>query len=446
MRKIQVSLLLSVVIFATGCPKPKYQPSVNFKNPTQLVAEINYYIDTQRQAYNAALDANPPNIDKARRIRNELIEGALPYIDGSYSDFIADKQAGRDRDNFVLDLIDLSTAASVGITKGERALQVIGVGLTAFRGGRKSADANFYKDTSMPILISKMDGNRAKVHAAILEKESKPVADYPLGAAVADIVEYYNAGTLVRAFTQLQQDTAIKTQESESKLADIKKNLGIKGAPTAEEIKASAENSAALRALWAPFGAANKKLETAEKTIATANTDIDNAGPEITAADQSIGEATAKVNAATTKTAKATAQAALDSANASKLVAETKKSSAETTKRAAEEAKATAIIARDDAFKKLQGVYQAIAADSKLSPYLDKVTDNPTLTAKRKRDLQGFLDLIKENKTPETDDDKKNLAMAYANVLGDFSIIVIDKFKDEPELNQHLQEILKANK
>jgi len=446
MRHLQISLLLIVALFATGCPKPKYRPSVSFKNPTQLIAEINEYINDQKEEYDKALVANPPDTDKAKRIRNELIEGALPYIDGAYADFIADKQAGRDRDNFVLDLIDLSSAAAVGITKGERALQVIGVGLTAFRGGRKSADANFYKDTSMPILISKMDGNRAKVHAAILEKESKPVADYPLGAAVADIVEYYNAGTLVRAFTQLQQDTAIKTEDAESKLADIKKNLGIRAAPTAGEIKASKENSDALRALWAPFGVANTKLKTAETTIATADTDIASAGPDITLADQSIGEATAKLAATKTKAEKATAQAALDTANAAKLVAETKKKSGETSKAAAEETKAAAITTRDDAFKKLQGVYQAIAADSKLSPFLEKVTDNPNLVPKRKRDLQASLDLIKENKTPETDAEKEKLARAYADVLGDFSKIVIDKFKDEPELNQRLQEILKANK
>jgi hypothetical protein len=222
MRHLQISLLLLLVGFSTGCPKPKYAPSVDFKNPSSLVGKINEHIDNKRRAYESAMAENPPNMDRAMRIRNELIEDAIPFIDGSYLDFITAMQAGRDRNNFVLDLVELGAAASVGITKGERPLQIIGVALTAFRGGRRSLDANFYKDQSTPILISKMDGNRAKVRATILTREKGKPDDYSLGAAVADLVDYYNAGTLVRAFTQLQQDTAVITKESEDKVRILK--------------------------------------------------------------------------------------------------------------------------------------------------------------------------------------------------------------------------------
>jgi hypothetical protein len=215
--KLRISFLLCVVIFATGCPK--YRPTVDFKNPNSLVAKINEHIKAQTNLYAAALGSSPA---QAKQIRNELIEDALPYMDGAYIDFITDIQAGRDRNNFLLDLVELGTAASVGITKGERPLQIIGVALTAFRGGRRSLDANFYKDQSTPILISKMDGNRAKVRTTILEREKKEVGDYPLGAAVSDLVDYYNAGTLVRAFTQLQQDTALITKQSEDDVLVLK--------------------------------------------------------------------------------------------------------------------------------------------------------------------------------------------------------------------------------
>ena len=217
MKRIQISFLLSVVVFATGCPK--YSPKVDFKDPNSLVAKINAYVAAQQTLYLQALGNNP---GQAKQIRNELIENALPYIDGAYVDFITDIQAGRDRQNFMLDLVELGTAASVGITKGERPLQIIGVALTAFRGGRRSLDANFYKDQSTPILISKMDGNRAKVRLTILAREKMEVGDYPLGAAVSDLVDYYNAGTLVRAFTQLQQDTAVLTKQAEEDVLVLK--------------------------------------------------------------------------------------------------------------------------------------------------------------------------------------------------------------------------------
>lgn len=234
--KLRISLLLCAVVFATGCPK--YRPSVDFKNPSSLVAKINAHIASKQSLYVAALGSSP---SQARQIRNELIENALPYIDGAYIDFITDIQAGRDRNNFLLDLVELGAAASVGITKGERPLQIIGVALTAVRGGRRSLDANFFKDQATPILISKMDGNRARVRATILNREKGSVDDYPLGAAIGDLVDYYNAGTLVRAFTELQKDTALKTKESEDEV------LVLKGVPltrpSTEEITREAQDS-----------------------------------------------------------------------------------------------------------------------------------------------------------------------------------------------------------
>lgn len=217
MRKIQLCVLALAAVFATGCPK--YRPSVDFNDKGTFVNRVNNHFADMQSRYFAALPKDPAT---AQTIRNELIEDSLPYIDGAYVDFITDIQRGRDRINFVADVIELGTTAAVGITNGERPLQILGVALTAFRGGRRSADLNFYKDQSTPILISKMDGNRAKVRATILTREKGSVKDYPMGAAIADIVDYYNAGTLVRAFTELSKDTAVQTQASENRVLELK--------------------------------------------------------------------------------------------------------------------------------------------------------------------------------------------------------------------------------
>lgn len=214
MRKIQLCVLAFAAVFATGCPK--YRPKVDFNNKSSLVNRVNERFKDWQTEYYAALKVK--DLARAKTARNELLEEALPYIDDAYIDFITDIQAGRDRTNFLADLIELGTSGAVGITNGERPLQILGVALTAFRGGRRSADLNFYKDQSTPILISKMDGNRAKVRTTILTREKQEVSDYPVGAAMADIVDYYNAGTLVRAFTELAKDTAVQTQQSEEVL------------------------------------------------------------------------------------------------------------------------------------------------------------------------------------------------------------------------------------
>src|ERR1043166_127216 len=227
MKTAQLFLLVSTLIFATGCPK--YRPAVDFKNPNSFIGRLNEHIKTRQLDYLNALASLPAGPAKAKLIRNELIEDALPFIDSAYIDFITDLQAGRDRANFVADLVEPGTTGTVGITKGERPLQILGVGLTAFRGGRRSADLNFFKEQTTPVLISKMDGNRAEVRATILNREKEEVTTYSMGAAIGDIVEYYNAGTLVRAFTALAQDTAVQTKKSED---DV---LVLKGVPITPE-------------------------------------------------------------------------------------------------------------------------------------------------------------------------------------------------------------------
>jgi hypothetical protein len=210
---------LSLAVFATGCPK--YKPKVNFNDTNNLAKQINDHFTDKQKQYFAAMISN----DNARAMkrRNELIEDALPYIDSAYMDFITDIQAGRDRSNFVADLIDLGASAAIGITNGERPLQILGIALTAFRGGRSSANLNFYKEQTTPILISKMDGNRANVRAIILQREEQGIDRYPIGAAIRDIVDYYNAGTLVRAFTELSKDTATQTQQAEKRVLQLQR-------------------------------------------------------------------------------------------------------------------------------------------------------------------------------------------------------------------------------
>lgn len=218
MKKLHLYLLLGIVVFATGCPK--YKPKVDFdRNANTFVNKLNVFINAKHQDYLRTLGNNQ---DAAKRARNEAIEEVLPYIDSAYMDYITDLQAGRDRTNFVADLIELGGSAAVGIVNGERPLQIIGVGLTAIRGGRRSADLNFYKEQTVPVLINKMDGNRAKVRATILIREKDPVDTYTFGAAISDIVDYYNAGTLVRAFTELQKDTAISTRQAEEDVLVLK--------------------------------------------------------------------------------------------------------------------------------------------------------------------------------------------------------------------------------
>ena len=204
MRILQLPILVAVVTLTTACPQGPSKQFPNTKNSKSLVQNINEYLKKVQNSFDDAIVKDPTDATgEARRIRNDALDSVLAVIDDNYTNYISDIETRRSSTDFVLDVIDLGTGVATGITKGERPNQILGIALTGFRGGRRSAELSFYKQQTTPILITKMDDNRANVLADILEKRSETGANYSMKAAIRDMVNYYNAGTLVRAFTEL---------------------------------------------------------------------------------------------------------------------------------------------------------------------------------------------------------------------------------------------------
>lgn len=240
MRGLVLSLLLGTVALTTGCPQG---PSKNFPNDINpnsgktdsksLVANINHYLTDAQTRYNAALVAHPDDASEvAKQIRNDAIDDALAVIDSNYQDYISSIERKRATTDFLLDVIELGTGAATGIAKGERPNQILGIALTAFRGGRTSSELNFYKQQTTPILINKMDDNRSTALAEIIPKKSSPVSEYSLKAAIRDIVDYYNGGTLVRAFTELAKTTGAQALASQARVRHLSGPLTISSIPS----------------------------------------------------------------------------------------------------------------------------------------------------------------------------------------------------------------------
>jgi hypothetical protein len=243
MRKLQLCFLLGSLIFATGCPN---EPSKQFpKNAgtskNSLVNNINVYLAAQQTKY-----YKDPTTGKDTR--NEAIEDIIGVIDDNYNNFINNLDNRRSKTEFIADVVEIGTTGTIGIVKGtQRTIQILGIALTAFRGGRKSADLSFYKQQTTPILIAKMDDNRAKVYAKIFEKKQKSISEYSMKEAIRDLVGYYNAGTLIRAFTELSKDTAASAKASEDKVT----RLELHGIPpsTISTEEATADANRALNVL-----------------------------------------------------------------------------------------------------------------------------------------------------------------------------------------------------
>src|SRR5215213_31158 len=254
MKKTPLYLLLSLVLFATGCPNG---PSKDFNNDN-FAARVNAFLAKEQQDYINNVTSNPK---EAKRVRNDMIDKALAVIDSNYNDYISRLQTRRSTTDFLADVIELGTGAAAGIAKGERPNQILGIALTAFRGGRRSAELNFYKEQTTPILITKMDDNRSKVQAAILSHQSKEVGEYSMNAAIRDIVAYYNAGTLARAFTELSKATSDSARVSEEAVRVLRGDPDISSIPSLKEAQTADDIQSQRESLESQFRAAEAEAK-----------------------------------------------------------------------------------------------------------------------------------------------------------------------------------------
>jgi hypothetical protein len=221
MKLIQISLLLCVVGLATGCPKTRTtMPSaigdkLIQKEADQLVTLANNY-DTAIASGTAA------DLGKAQLYRNELMHVGILLIDDNYNQFENDLFVKRATTNVAGDLTELGVAAATGITNGERVKTILAIALTAFKGGRKSIDVNFFRERSTEIIALKMRASRARILQTIYQGLAVPVDKYPLGAGLDDLINYLNAGSLNSALLELAQDTGQDARNARASAAEFK--------------------------------------------------------------------------------------------------------------------------------------------------------------------------------------------------------------------------------
>ena len=172
---------------------------------------------------------NLDGLNEAARIRNSVLNNGRGLIDQVYMKYASAIAENRSTTDFLADIAELAGGAAVGSIKGTpRALNLIGVFLTAFRGGRKSADLNFYREIPTSTLINHMSAARETVLANIFEKQKLDANAYDFDAALSDLIRYLYEGSLLVAVNRMNQDSAIKAQAAE----DLRKKYeGVQTSP-----------------------------------------------------------------------------------------------------------------------------------------------------------------------------------------------------------------------
>lgn len=285
MKKITLPLIICIVLMLTACPRNAPDRRVIDAIIASYTSEfrsdqLRYDCYVRGYDFSGSGDSitcvtgvapdKPKFADDARRVRDAVTSRFLRVIDSNFEQFANDLQNRRATSNFLGDITELGLGAATGISNGERVLQILGVAMTAFRGGRKSIDQSFYERQSTPILITKMDTSRDRVMSAILQKREKFGADkYSLEDSLGDVIKYFWAGTLTRAFVELAKDSSLQAKTAEDQLL-IVQGVEINPIPSLVKQRASANLFDQRVILAKQFRDAESLLVAADKAAAIA--------------------------------------------------------------------------------------------------------------------------------------------------------------------------------
>jgi hypothetical protein len=228
--------ILLCTFLLTGCPDKPNKPSAL---SALITVEMSKF-QADETDYDNAIKSG--DLDKARRMRNRIVERLRNLIDNNYLDFEGTLAKRRNNENILFDTTELGAAVATTITNGERAKTIIAAALTAFKGGRKSIDQNVFRERTTEAIIAKMREARAEVGSQLSERLDASTQTYSLEHAYGDLINYFYAGTLQNGLQRLTQDAGQDATVAEKEAA-ADENMRIATIATQEDF----DNSKLIR-------------------------------------------------------------------------------------------------------------------------------------------------------------------------------------------------------
>ena len=205
-------LLMAACASIDGYPK-------RIGDEDQYVTEVNSFVSPDAiLQYNQAIaqNATPAQLTVAR---NNIVTARIYAIDVNYHKFIRDLTAQQNVSAVGADWIVLGLAgagATVGSAATKSTLAAISGGVT---GARAAVTKDVFYSNSLPTVITQMEAQRKTVLAQIYGGLQKNVTNYTIYQALADLDNYYNAGTLNGALAGLATSAGANSQAGDAAIA-----------------------------------------------------------------------------------------------------------------------------------------------------------------------------------------------------------------------------------
>ncbi len=157
--------------------------------------------------------------DAKKLLRDEYVNARITAINLHFGEFERDLFQEGVGSGIGTDWIKLALGGAGAVYAG--ASQALSAATVGIEGAKASFDKQAFFENTITTLFAAMDANRKTVLVKIREGLGQPVASYPLTQAMADLEDYYNAGTIPGALISINADSGAKAETAVIDLREI---------------------------------------------------------------------------------------------------------------------------------------------------------------------------------------------------------------------------------
>ena len=165
------------------------------------------------------------SLEERTAVRNVIMHDLIWLIDKNFYDYKYTLYHGKATIDFLGDMISLSLNAAGAITGGTQAKTVLAVLAGLNTAGKSGYNKAFLNEKATTVLFAKMKESRNRQKAKIFDGLRQSDNIYPLQRALDDLVGFMDAGSVVSAIADLEEQVQKPLQESEKLLREAETTL-----------------------------------------------------------------------------------------------------------------------------------------------------------------------------------------------------------------------------
>ncbi len=197
-----------------GCSTFQMRPQFSVDQDAEVAGLASLY------SAKAISDCLTQPIAKQATCRNTIVQARLIAIDARYTQF---RQAFDSQTRWAA---FGSTVVSLGLTSASSltpvgTAHILGAAASGVTGSQAAYQKEVLVERTANAVETSMDAGRLLISVRIRSGLKQSAADYPLAVALSDLEDYYNAGTMLGAISNITQNAGTQAQVANQELLTV---------------------------------------------------------------------------------------------------------------------------------------------------------------------------------------------------------------------------------